>query len=72
MKICPVNRRILQAAILSNLNDFEDAVQLVCATSLNLDAIVTRDSTDFAGSTIPIFSAGELLPSLPENEGNSD
>ena len=43
MKICPVNRRILQAAILSNLSDFEDAVQLVCATSLNLDAIVTRD-----------------------------
>jgi predicted nucleic acid-binding protein len=72
MKICPVNRRILQAAILSNLNDFEDAVQLVCATSLNLDAIVTRDSADFAGSTIPIFSAGELLQNFPENEGNSD
>jgi hypothetical protein len=38
----------------------------------NLDAIVTRDRADFAGSTIQIFSDGELLPSIPENEGNSD
>ena len=66
MKICPVNRRILQAALSSNLSDFEDAVQLVCATSLNLDAIVTRDRPHFAGSTIPIFSPGELLPRLSE------
>lgn len=68
MKICPVNRRILQAAILSNLSDFEDAVQLACATSLNLDAVITRDPAGFAGAAIPILSAGDLLQNLPENK----
>ncbi len=61
MKICPVNRRILEVAISSPLSDFEDAVQLACATALNLDSIVTRDIQDFAGATLQILSAGELL-----------
>ena len=65
MQICPVNRRILEAAFASNLSDFEDAVQLACATAQSLDAIVTRDPQGFVGSSLPILSPRELLAQLP-------
>lgn len=60
MEICPVDRRVLEQAIALGLADFEDAVQVACATSLGLEAIVTRDVPGFAGSPIPILSSGEL------------
>ena len=64
MEVCPVNRDILEAAFASNLRDFEDAVQLACAMASSLDAIITRNAQDFAGVTLPILSASELLESL--------
>jgi predicted nucleic acid-binding protein len=64
MEVCPVNRDILEAAFASNLRDFEDAVQLACATASGLDAIITRNPQDFVGATLPILSASELLESL--------
>jgi predicted nucleic acid-binding protein len=72
MKICTVDRSILEAAISSNLPDFEDAVQLACAVFDNLDAIITRDAQGFAGATLLILSAGELLQLLAENPEESD
>lgn len=67
MKICTVDRIILETAIASNLPDFEDAVQLACAIFENLDAIVTRDTQGFAGATVLILSASELLQRLSQN-----
>lgn len=64
MQVCTVNRGILEAAISSQIADFEDAIQLACATSEDLDAIITRDTQDFAGSNLPILSAGTLLARL--------
>ena len=72
MKICTVDRTILETAISSNLPDFEDAVQLACAMALNLDVIVTRDAQGFAGATLPILSAGEVLQLLSENPEESN
>lgn len=64
MQICTVDRSILETAILSNLPDFEDAVQIACALNENLDAIITRDIQGFAGASLQILSAGELLERL--------
>jgi predicted nucleic acid-binding protein len=64
MQICTVDRSILEEAISFSLPDFEDAVQLACAISENLDAIVTRDAEGFAGANLPVLSAGELLNRL--------
>ncbi|MEA5497909.1 PIN domain-containing protein [Limnoraphis robusta Tam1] len=64
MQICPVNRKILEAAIASNSDDFEDAVQLACAVSEGLDAIVTRNMQGFSDASIDILTAGELLTRL--------
>lgn len=64
MEVCLVDRAILEAAFASNLRDFEDAVQLACAMASRLEAIITRNAQDFAGATLPILSASELLESL--------
>jgi predicted nucleic acid-binding protein len=64
MVICPVNRAILEAAFTSGLPDFEDAIQISCATSQNLDAISTRDIQGFTSSSIPVLSVRQLLDQL--------
>ncbi|MCU0518971.1 MAG: PIN domain-containing protein [Oscillatoria sp. Prado101] len=64
MQVCTVNRAILEAAVSSNMSDFEDAVQLACAMADNLDAIVTRDTEGFTGTSFPVLSAGELMERL--------
>jgi predicted nucleic acid-binding protein len=64
MEVCPVNREILEAALSSGLADFEDALQIACAVSQGLDAILTRDTQGFLGSSIPILSVQACLAQL--------
>ena len=64
MNVSAVDRHVLEIAFASNLTDFEDAVQLACALSDNLEAIVTRDAGDFVGATLPTLSPKELLKRL--------
>ena len=64
MEICVVDRNILEAAFASNLNDFEDAVQIACALANDVDAIITRDAQDFVDAPLSILSAGNLLNTL--------
>ncbi len=68
MKICDVNRNILETAFASNLRDFEDAVQLACAYAKNVDAIVTRNADDFADASLPILSVQQLFEQM-NNDG---
>jgi hypothetical protein len=51
-------------ALSLDLKDFEDSIQLTCATLNQLDGIVTRDRKDFIGSNLPIDSPTELLNQL--------
>jgi len=64
MVICPVDRVILESAFASGLADFEDAVQIACAVSQNLDAIVTRDIQGFSNSPISSLSVQQLLEQI--------
>ena len=61
MVVCPVDRTILEAALASGLDDFEDAVQIYCAVSQALDAIVTRDQQGFPSPLLPVLSIPQLL-----------
>jgi predicted nucleic acid-binding protein len=60
--ICSVDRNILQQARSSPLRDFESAVELVCASYQELDAIVTHNQDDFAQAPNKfwIWSVAEL------------
>lgn len=62
--ICPVNRAILNDALESGLADFEDAVQIACAVSQRIDAIVTRNPRDFQTTAISIMTSSQLLDHL--------
>jgi hypothetical protein len=42
----------------------EDNVCVACAMNASLDAIVTRNPKDFAGSRIPILTPADLLAQL--------
>jgi predicted nucleic acid-binding protein len=64
LQFCAVNRQTVETSLSLGLKDFEDSIQLACATLSQLDGIVTRDRKDFIGSNIPIYSPLELLNQL--------
>ncbi|ACK73168.1 Phycobilisome protein [Gloeothece citriformis PCC 7424] len=60
VKICPVDRYILDAARKSNLKDFEAAVEIECAIKFNCDAIIVWNYLDFEGASIEIILVNPL------------
>ncbi len=63
--VCPLDLDVLHSARELPLTDFEDAVQLAAAVTSNLDAIVTRNVTDYAGATLPVYTPDEFLTLIP-------
>jgi predicted nucleic-acid-binding protein len=62
VEVVPVTKSILLAAATSNFNDFEDAVQFQCATTITgIDGIITRNKKGFKYSTIPVFAPEDVL-----------
>ena len=59
--ICLANKKVLQNALLLNFSDYEDAVQHACAEAENLDAIVTRNLSDYKNATLPVYSPQDFL-----------
>ncbi|MFN5857341.1 MAG: type II toxin-antitoxin system VapC family toxin [Pseudanabaenaceae cyanobacterium] len=64
LEFCVVDRQIIETALTLGLKDFEDSMQLACATLDQLDGIVTRDHHDFKDSPLPIYSPAELLKQI--------
>ncbi len=59
--VSPIDDAVIQAALVSPLRDFEDAVQVASAVAAGLDLIVTRDVNDFRGATLPVFTPGAFI-----------
>ena len=51
---------VLEQALVLNFEDFEDAVQYVCAVAHDVDAIVIRDASGFVSAEIPVVLPDEL------------
>ncbi len=66
-EIAPVNRPVLEGALRSRFEDFEDAVIHEASIHVNVDSLVTRDSIGFRRATVPVYSADELLRVLDLN-----
>lgn len=65
LTIIPVDSDILRKGIRSNYKDFEDSIQIYCATTVEkLDCIVTRNIKDFKGSELPVLAPDELCSKL--------
>lgn len=54
----------LQIAATLGDGDFEDNLQMACATTAHLDVIVTRDPSGFSTSSVPVLSPQEMLATL--------
>lgn len=62
--ICVVDRQALELAVDLPGNDFEDNLQISCATLASLDVILTRDKGGFKDAAIPVLSPDELVLQL--------
>ncbi len=67
-EICSVNKQALILARAFPGNDFEDNLQIACATVAGLDGIVTRNPADFSHATITIFSPEDVVEQLKNIE----
>ena len=63
-EILPVEKQTLADADALPGSDFEDNILIATAVAASLDAIVTRNVTDFSHSPIPVWTPAELLKRL--------
>lgn len=62
VQIISVSQEIIRKSLKSSHKDFEDAIQINAAYSIeNMDCIVTRNPKDFKLSEIKIFAPEELV-----------
>jgi len=60
--VVAVDVDILKKGLRSKHKDFEDSIQILCASSIEkIDCIVTRNTKDFKASEIPAFNPDEIL-----------
>ena len=64
VKVCRVDRSILNDAFSLDFDDYEDAVQCSSALRTRLDSIVTRNLKDYERSALPAYSPGDFIKFL--------
>lgn len=61
VSVIAVDHDIIKKALKSKHKDFEDAIQIFCAGTIeSIDCIVSRNGKDFKHSEIQVFSPEEL------------
>jgi predicted nucleic acid-binding protein len=69
-EVAPVNRHVLESALVVDFNDYEDAVIHEAACHVGADAIVTRNQKDFKKSRISVYTSEEMARILTsQNSG---
>lgn len=71
VEVLPMDDKIVELALNSNFNDFEDAIQYYTAIENELDLIVTRNIKDFTLSKIPVVTAYDYLILFKSNHPDS-
>jgi predicted nucleic acid-binding protein len=61
---------IIQKALESGWNDFEDSVQYFTAVQNKMDYIITRNTDDYKKSIIPVYTPTEFLKMVEIKKGN--
>ena len=64
INIIPIDGKIIDLGIDSNIRDFEDAIQYFAAKTECVDVIVTRNKKDYPKSSIAIMSPSEFIKSI--------
>lgn len=61
VKVLTVDDKIIELALNSDFNDFEDAIQYYCAIENGYKIIVTRNLNDYKKSNIPVMSEEDYV-----------
>jgi predicted nucleic acid-binding protein len=61
IQIADVGAKVIDLALSSDFEDFEDAVQYYSALETNCDIIITRNKKHYNASLIPVFTPKEFL-----------
>jgi predicted nucleic acid-binding protein len=64
LEVAPVNRPVLEAALVGKFDDFEDGVVSEAAHHVGARAIVTRNVKHYRGSAVPAYLPSEILEML--------
>lgn len=65
LNIISVDADVIKKGLKSKHKDFEDAIQMICAYSVEkMDYIVTRNIKDFRDSEITVLSPDELVKKI--------
>ncbi len=64
MKVAGVDEATVREALRSDITDFEDAIQESAAKRQAIQAIVTRNETDFKNSVLEIYNPETFLKCL--------
>ena len=60
--VVAVDEGIIKKSLLSKHKDFEDSIQILCASSIEkIDCIVSRNTKDFKESEVPAFNPDEII-----------
>lgn len=59
--ICPTDAQALQDALTLAFDDYEDGVQHAAAIHAGLEAIITRDTSDYHDAVLPVFTPADFL-----------
>jgi predicted nucleic acid-binding protein len=65
LEIVAVDSTMIRRALSMGWDDYEDAVQGVCALDASADYLVTRNLNDFASLSIPVVTPDVVLSYLP-------
>ena len=68
-EVAPVNRLVLESALVVDFHDFDDAVIHEAACHVGADAIITRNLKDFKKSRISVYTSDELVRILNSQNG---
>ena len=55
-------------AVPSEISDYEDAVMIETALRSEVDCIITRNTRDYSGSPVAVFTPGEFIKRLDEEQ----
>lgn len=61
VRVVAVDHESLHKALALRWNDFEDAVQAICALEIKADYLITRDPKPYTSLTIPVIRPSELI-----------
>lgn len=64
LKVLPIDEKVVEQALNSDFNDFEDAIQYFTAVNNGITLLLTRNKRDYKKSKLPVLTAEEFLKTL--------